>query len=215
MTLTKRDGTTIYLVHHGRTAIDEAGKVHGWAGSDEPLTPRGVADAEKAAAFLKTKGVGEVYSSDQARAIQTAEVIRDKLQIEKPNTERLGLRPMNVGTLAGLTDDEVAGPMDDLKARLWARAPGGESMGKFLGRWGQELDRVIHEALEEPYSCAYVTHSHNLATLPYLLSTGVAPIKIKSGVGPGGVIALHVSDDGGQVVIDEQFDLKPSKIDGG
>jgi broad specificity phosphatase PhoE len=214
MTVTKREGTTLYLVHHGRTATDEEGRVHGWS-IDDPLTARGVQDAEKAAAFLKTKGVGELYSSDLKRAVETAEIIRDKLQIEKPVTKRIGLRPMNVGTLAGLTEDEVAGPMDDLKARLWARAPGGESMGKFLGRWGQELDRDIHESLEEPYSCVYVTSSHNLATLTYLLSTGVAPIKIKSGVGPGGIIALHISDGGGQVVVDEQWDHKPGKITGG
>lgn len=213
MTVTKREGTTVYLVHHGRTATDEAGKVHGWA-NDDPLTPRGVHDAELAAAFLKAKGVGEVYSSDQKRAVETAEVIRGKLKIEHPNTEREGLRPMDVGTLAGMTDEEIAGPMADLQARLWARAPGGESMGEFLGRWGKELGRTIHEALGEPYACAYVTHSHNLATLPYLLSTGVAPIRIKSGVGPGGVIALHVSNGGGQVIIDEQWDHLPGKIDG-
>jgi hypothetical protein len=112
-----------------------------------------------------------------------------------------------------MANDEVAGVIDDLITRLWARAPGGESVGKFLGRWQAELDRTIHEALEEDHACCYVTHSHNLGSLPYLLSSGVAPISLKSGVGPGGVIALHVADHGGQVVIDEQFDMEPSPIE--
>ena len=58
-----------------------------------------------------------------------------------------------------------------------------------------------------------MTHSHNLGSLPYLLSTGVAPIRLKSPVGPGGVIALHISDNGGQVILDHQFDTNPVGID--
>jgi probable phosphoglycerate mutase len=215
MTLTKRDGTTIYFVHHGRTQIDEENRVHGWKETPETaLTPRGERDAREAAGFLKTKGVGETYSSDLQRATQTADIIRGLLKIEKPNTERRGLRPLDVGIYAGMKADELDEVMSDLKSRLWARAPGGESVGKLIGRFGEELDRDIHEALEETHACAYVSHSHNLGLLPYLLSTGVAPIRLTAGVGPGGIIALHVSDEGGQVVIDHQWEPHPEKMDG-
>lgn len=208
-----REGTTVYFVHHGSTEVDEQNRVHGW--SQTPLSPLGREDAKKAAEYLSTKGVGEVYSSDLERAIETAEIIRTSLGIEKPNTERVGLRPMDVGLLRGMKDDEVEDVMADLKARLWAHAPGSsQSVGKFLAVWGKELDRDIHEALEEDHACAYITHSHNLATLPYLLSTGVAPIRMKSSVGPGGIIALHVSDDGGQIVLDHQWDHAPPGVDG-
>jgi len=208
----KRDGTTIYLVHHGRTPWDLQDKVHGW--SQMGLAPEGKDDAKKAAEFLATEGVGEVYSSDLKRAIETAEIIRGALKIEKPNTERVGLRPMDVGLLKGLTAEEAEEPMDDLKSRLWASAPGGESVGKFLGRWGMELHRTIQEALGEDHACAYVTHSHNLATIAYLLSTGVAPIRLHSPVGPGGIIGLHVSDGGGQVISDHLFDQNPVGVSG-
>jgi broad specificity phosphatase PhoE len=213
MTTTQRDGTTLYLVHHGTTVLDEQEKVHGW--DDWPLSPTGREDARKAAEYLRTRGVGETYSSDLKRASETADIIRDALKIEKPNTERRGLRPMDVGTLAGLKADEVEGVMNDLKARLWQHAPGSsQSVGKFLAVWGKELDRDIQEALEETHACVYVTHSHNLATLAYLISTGVAPIRLRSPVGPGGVIALHISDGGGQLVIDHQWDLTPVEVDG-
>ena len=172
-------------------------------------------DATAAAEYLADKGIGETYSSDLPRGAETAGIIHDKLGIKKPNTEREGLRPMDVGTLKGMKSEEVEGVMNDLKSRLWAHAPGSsQSVGKFLGVWGEELDRTIQEALGEDHACVYITHSHNLATLPYLLSTGVAPIRLKSPVGPGGVIALHISDGGGQVILDHQFDPNPVEIDG-
>lgn len=207
-----RSNTSLYLVHHGSTLLDEQDRVHGW--SDTSISAKGRQDANAAAEFLAQKGIGEVYSSDLPRAVETAEIIRSKLGIEKPITEREGLRPMDVGTLKGMKSDEVEGIMSDLKSRLWAHAPGSsQSVGKFLGVWGKELDRTIQEALGEEYSCVYVTHSHNLGSLPYLLSTGVAPIRLKSPVGPGGVIALHISDNGGQVILDHQFDTNPVGID--
>lgn len=209
----KRDSTTLYLVHHGSTPLDEQGRVHGW--SKTSLSAKGREDAKAAAEYLRAKGVGEVYSSDLPRGIETAEIIREALGIEHPNTEREGLRPMDVGMLAGEKAEDVEGIMADLKSRLWAHAPGAsQSVGKFLGVWGKELDRTIQEALDEDHACAYITHSHNLGTLPYLLSTGVAPIRLASPVGPGGIIALHISDHGGQVILDHQFDRNPVGIDG-
>ncbi len=210
---TKRDGTTLYLVHHGSTPLDEQGRVHGWGQAS--LSAKGRKDAAAAAEYLSSKGVGETYSSDLNRGIETAQIIRKKLGIEKPNTEREGLRPMDVGTLAGEKDVDIEGIMSDLKARLWAHAPGSsQSVAKFLAVFGKELDRSIQEALGEDHACAYITHSHNFAVLPYLLSTGVAPIRLRSPVGPGGVVALHISDQGGQVILDHQFDPNPVEIDG-
>ncbi len=159
---TKRDGTTLYLVHHGSTPLDEQGRVHGWG-----------------QASLSAKG-----RKDAAAAAEEKDV-------------------------------DIEGIMSDLKARLWAHAPGSsQSVAKFLAVFGKELDRSIQEALGEDHACAYITHSHNFAVLPYLLSTGVAPIRLRSPVGPGGVVALHISDQGGQVVLDHQFDPNPVEIDG-
>jgi broad specificity phosphatase PhoE len=194
-----RDSTTIYLVEHGETPGDgtPAEKLHGWNGD-------GITDAgkEKLAAtveYLRDKNIGETYSSDLPRAVQTANLIHDGLGVTKPNTERMGLRPMNVGTLAGMRKDEVQQQLTDAKSRPWSKLPGGESYGKFLGRFGQELHRTIQEALGEEYNCVYVTHSHNLGALAHLLSGGTAPARLDGPVGSGGVIALHVSDGGGRV----------------
>jgi broad specificity phosphatase PhoE len=194
--MARKSKATLYLIEHSLTAGDADGKdvMNGW--SDRPITDEGKKLVGPLADFLKSKNVGEVYSSDLARAVQTATLLKDKLGVEKPLVERRGLRPMDVGTMVGQPKEEVQHILDDLKSRKWAKAPGGESLASFLGRWHKELDRTIHEALAENHACAYVTHSHNLGTLAHLLTGGVAPVTLDSPVGACGVIALHVTRDG-------------------
>jgi broad specificity phosphatase PhoE len=47
LTLTNRAGTSIYLVHHGNTRLDEQDKTHG--NLDESLSTRGRAEVHKTA----------------------------------------------------------------------------------------------------------------------------------------------------------------------
>lgn len=196
--------TTVYFVHHSHTPGDDTPneKVWGWSGGQ--LDAKGKAIAQQTADWLKDKGVGETYSSDLQRAKETAQIIHDALGISHPNTERIGLRPMNLGTLSGQKKADVEGVISDLQARPWAKAPGGGSMQGFLHTFGKELNRDIQEAQGEDYQCVYVTHSHNFGVLPHLLSQGVVPAKLGSDIGPGAVVALHVND--GKVTMEPVFD---------
>jgi broad specificity phosphatase PhoE len=203
----KKDSTTIYLVEHSYTPGDGTKKeiLNGWG--KRGITPEGKELLQGTADYLKDKNVGETYSSDLPRAIETAEHLRGLLAIDHPNTERRNLRPMDVGLLAGENKDEVQPALDDLKSRPWAKAPGGsESYGKFLGRFGTELHRTIQEALGEDRACVYVTHSHNLGALSHILSGGVAPSHFDSPVGSGGVMELHVEDGGGKVSVRSAYE---------
>lgn len=194
------ESTTLYLVEHGIMpggGTDQT-VMNGW--SDRDISAAGEKRMAQTARMLEGRNVGETYSSDLTRAVHSAEIIRSHLSIEHPNTERHGLRPMNVGLLAGLTHDETEGPMSDALARRWAPVPGGESYAKFLGRWQQELNRTIQEALGEDHACVYVTHSHNLGALDHLLSNGIEPSRLESPVSSGGIIALHIYNEGDEVV---------------
>lgn len=195
----KRDSTTIYLVEHAQTPGDGTPNeiCNGWRAVG--ITDKGKQRAQQTATWLRGANIGETYSSDLLRAVQTAGIIHDCLELTKPNTERFGLRPMNIGIYAGLPKTENEGPMEDARTRKWLNVPGGESYGKFLGRWGQELHRTIQEALGEEYNCAYVTHSHNLGALKHLLSDGEVAPSLESPVSAGGIIALHVSHGGGEI----------------
>lgn len=203
----QRNSATIYMVEHGLTPKDgtKTEIAHGW--NSDGLTSEGRAAVRKTAAWLSDKKVSEIYSSDLERGVQTAEILRESLGIEKEVQQRMGLRPMNIGTLAGMTKEETAGPMDDLLSRKWKKAPGGESYGDFLSRFGKELRTVIEESLEEaPGTCVYVTHSHNLGALPHLLSEGAKDYTTDAPVGNGGVVELKISDGGGKMTLRPVFE---------
>ncbi len=198
----KHSETTLYLVQHTQVPGDGTPSEHnnGWSNVD--LSDEGIERAHQTAQVLEGRVIGETYSSDLRRASHTANIIRDHLGIAEPNTERQGLRPLNVGILTGVSKDEAAADLDDAFTRIWAPVTGGESVGKFLGRWGQELHRTIQEALGEDHACAYVTHSHNLRALEHLLSNGVEPLARQPVVGSGGIIALHIKEHGAEITPD-------------
>ena len=196
----KQTATTLYLVQHAMTKGDGGPSERNWGWLDEPLSDTGRERAAQTAQMLEGLDIGETYSSDLPRAVETAEIIREHLGIEHPNTERMGLRPLDSGIAAGLPKDETAEMLNDAFTRIWAPVPGGESVGKFLGRWGQELHRTIQEALgEDDHACVYVTHSHNLRALEHLLSNGNEPLAHEPVVGSGGIIALHIKEGGAEI----------------
>lgn len=194
-----KKSATIYLVHHALTPGDGTPNevLNGWG--HRGISPKGQDQLSSTIDYLSDKNIGEVYSSDLPRSAQTGEIIRKGLNIAHPLTERRGLRPMDAGVLAGQKKVDVQEALDDLKSRRWAKAPGGESYGRFLGRFGQELHRTIQEALGEDYNCAYVMSSHNFGAIPHLLSGGKKPAAFSDTTKEGGVSILDVHDGGGKI----------------
>lgn len=61
--------TTFYIVRHGKTEFNEAGKVQGWC--DSPLTAEGVQSARAMGRVLAPVDFAAAYSSDMGRTRQT------------------------------------------------------------------------------------------------------------------------------------------------
>ncbi|URZ18378.1 histidine phosphatase family protein [Clostridium felsineum] len=66
----------LYLMRHGETIINKAGRVQGWC--DGVLTKEGIEVAEKVAEGLSDVEFKAAYSSDLGRAIKTAKIILSK-----------------------------------------------------------------------------------------------------------------------------------------
>ena len=64
---------SIYLIRHGETLGNASRTVQM---PDNPLSPRGGAQAERLARRLEREGIALILSSDYARAVKTAEYLR-------------------------------------------------------------------------------------------------------------------------------------------
>lgn len=101
--------TTIILVRHGETDWNRDGI---WQGhGDPPLNATGRAQAAATAERLARMPVDALYSSDLARAVETAAFLASATGVSV--TLDAGLREMDVGSWTGLGADEIRARFGD------------------------------------------------------------------------------------------------------
>lgn len=156
--------SAIYLIRHGRTALNAQGRFRGRG--DPPLDEVGYEEALGTADALRRVGLVGVYTSPLTRARQTAEAIAAAAGVEV--SVMPSLIDLDYGDWQGLTTEQVQashpGSYERFKRRpLQLRIPGGESVERLsqrLLRWVAQIDRR-HPA--EPV--AAVTHEIPLRVL--------------------------------------------------
>jgi broad specificity phosphatase PhoE len=118
----------LVLVRHGETEWTERGLLHGRL--DSPLSPTGARHAALAAERLRGEAFAALYTSPQGRALQTAEILGERLGLAPVPLD--GLREMDFGWLEGKSlrhvDPDGRGarilrPMVHLISRLTAERP--------------------------------------------------------------------------------------------
>ena len=149
---------TFYIVRHGQTNWNILGKTQGHGNSD--LTAKGIEQATELAESIVNYPIDYIYSSDLGRAVQTAQILGDKLNIEVKETE--ALREMGFGEWEGLLIDEIKSNYASVYT-TWrnephlAQIPGGETLHLIKDR----VDSFI-QSLNEKYDDKHillVTHS--------------------------------------------------------
>lgn len=153
----------LLLVRHGETTWNREGRIQGHL--DSPLTERGLAQAQAAAARLARERIDALYSSDLGRAQETARHVAAATSLELRIDG--GLRERSFGILEGKTWDEIARDHPD-DARLLAAdpshaMPGGESLVQFRDRVTGALRRLAREV--GAGTIAVVTHGGVLGVL--------------------------------------------------
>ncbi len=91
--------TELLLVRHGETDWNAVGRLQGH--TDRPLTDFGRRQARQLAAELEREELEAIYSSDLARARETAEIVGERLGL--PVELDSDLREKDWGTWEGLT----------------------------------------------------------------------------------------------------------------
>eukprot|EP01098_Paradermamoeba_levis_P008600 TRINITY_DN3562_c0_g1_i1.p1 TRINITY_DN3562_c0_g1~~TRINITY_DN3562_c0_g1_i1.p1 ORF type:complete len:203 (+),score=37.05 TRINITY_DN3562_c0_g1_i1:59-667(+) len=88
----------VYLVRHGETDWNKEKRLQGH--SQTNLNPKGRQDAKAKAEILSSIKFGSAFSSDLNRAIQTAEILCEHLEVESLHVNPL-LREQCFGSLEG------------------------------------------------------------------------------------------------------------------
>jgi len=91
--------TTLLLVRHGETDWNAEGRLQGH--TDRPLSDFGRGQARRLAGELESEEIDAVYSSDLARARETAEIVGERLGL--PVVLEPDLREKDWGNWEGLT----------------------------------------------------------------------------------------------------------------
>ena len=125
----------IVLIRHGETDWNAEDRYQGQL--DPPLNRRGIAQARRLAEELKGAGLQALYSSPLQRALQTAEIISQALDIPLHTDPRL--KEIRQGEWEGLLRSEIAARYPELFRRWleepWAATPpGGESLAQVRER---------------------------------------------------------------------------------
>jgi broad specificity phosphatase PhoE len=136
--------TELLLVRHGETDWNAERRFQGHA--DQPLNETGRAQARALADELAAEEIDAVYTSDLARARETAEIIAGALGVEVvPSRE---LREIDVGDWQGLSWPEIEDRFPD-GARRWHEDghgwTGGETYVELAGRVVAALERIAAE----------------------------------------------------------------------
>ena len=125
----------LFLFRHGETDWNRAGRLQGH--NDTPLNATGLAQAGALAERLRAHRPEVVVSSDLARALTTAQVIAEALEL--PLVTERGLREVSVGLAEGMLWEEAKARFGAELTERWysdddVAFPGGETGFETLTR---------------------------------------------------------------------------------
>lgn len=136
--------THVLLIRHGQSEGNAERRFGGHTAT--PLSWRGRKQANATAEALKNDGLTAIYSSDLARAVETARPLATVTGLPINATE--AFRERSVGVMEGLTFEDAAQNHPAEYAALLRRdfehvLSGGESYRQLLDRARNKLDEII------------------------------------------------------------------------
>ncbi len=190
--------THVLLVRHGQSRGNAERRFGGH--TPTPLSARGRKQAEATARALKAESLTAIYSSDLARALETAKPLANLTGLPLNGTS--AFRERSVGVMEGLTFEDAAQKHPEQYAALLRRdfdhvLTGGESYRQLLDRAAQKLDDIIAE--HRGGRIAVFSHTGTICILALHLmgaldAPELKPVWISSG--NCGITRFELRDDG-------------------
>lgn len=193
--LARAGSPAVYLMRHGRTALDMEKRSDGWL--DLPLSDEGQRQLIDSQQLLKHVPLSTIYTPDLKRTKETADLIQSgtpgaKIVVnDKLKTWNLGLL---AGTKKRYSRPEVQQLMDNPKAS----PPGGEPYGTFMARFLPEFTKLASKAQRAGQPILIVCSGSNLRCLGKTFLGGEDVIDLDE----GGLACMRVTSYGftGEVI---------------
>ncbi len=146
----------LYITRHGQTQWNTEGRLQGWMNS--PLTPRGLKGAEQLRDELMDIDFDAIFTSDQYRAVKTAEIIAGNRDVEINRI--MEFREIGFGQWEGMKlvdikkkysrefDNYMNKPME-------YKSYGGESIDQLFDRVEKGLQIVVDSGFENALIVAH------------------------------------------------------------
>lgn len=155
----------VLFIRPGETEWNRVGRQQGWVSI--PLNEHGKQQAERLSNFIRHLSIKALYASDLLRAMQTAEIIADKLSIKPIYDSRF--RERNIGLWQGLTVDEIKEWCSDEYQQYQERKnqfqiPNGEARFQVVERIMSAIED-IQKHQKDINTVGIVTHSIVIRTL--------------------------------------------------
>src|SRR6185437_7069549 len=192
------NATNVLLIRHGQSKGNAERRFGGHTAT--PLSARGHKQAEVTARILKSESITAIYSSDLARAIETAKPLAKMTGLPVNGTS--AFRERDVGVMEGLAVEDAAQQHPEQYAALLRRdfdyvLSGGESYRQLLDRARQKLDEIIEE--HRGGRIAVFSHTGTICILALHLmgaldAPELKPVWISSG--NCGITKFELRDDG-------------------
>ena len=175
--------THLTLVRHGQSDWNEKNLFTGW--ENPGLTKQGLKEARETGEALKEIGLtySYLYTSVLDRAIDTANIILDVLQVNEINTIRdKALNERDYGDLTGLNKDDAREKWGEEQVHIWRRSydippPSGESLENTAERVLPYFKEEILPLLVNGESVLISAHGNSLRALVMFIEK-LSPEKI-------------------------------------
>lgn len=176
----------LYLVRHGETDWNQAGRIQGHHPTS--LNETGRRQAEILARFFAPCPLTAVWSSDLPRAVETAARIAAPHQLTVRTMA--SLRERDLAPLEGMTGDEVTAALSAGDFSTWYDMPGVESDEAVLAR----VLPVLAEARKIAGEVVLATHGGVLKTVLYHL-LGIPVTNRRAFVLSNGLVVALIPED--------------------
>jgi broad specificity phosphatase PhoE len=181
----------VFLARHGQTQWNLQRRRQGRL--DSPLTDAGVEQAHRHAAVLRGRGIDGIFASPLGRAVATARIISDVLEVKVDVIDELA--ELDHGGFSGLVDEQIDARYPGERQRRAAdkyrwRFPGGESYADADVRAARALDQVGRSPSTRPLIVSHemigrMVQRHLLGLDPHAALTRSHPHDLVYRIDPG------------------------------